>query len=479
VTKSKIHPYIGFCLTALLLSVAIAKAPAQPPASSPPPAAPKVTAPPAQVIVQPQPVRPLPGGLDHILTFNSNSPEVVQTEGILLSTFPKTGMKVPEAHLNRSLKGRFDLFVHHIAKAISPQDQRTLYLGIMLHNPGKQAVTVNVLQAASYLSQPDAPFISLPAMQDNAKGLVFAGPGDRAMNDVLRGQRQAGWPAQIIIPPGQSQMLLNLPIPVKGLTPPINGRSTLIRVRTTGPVYAASLGMFAPPATDGSDRPPTLEEWQTMLQTRGLAGPRDKTPTPPNAPGKVIYGRVAGVAKGSRWLAQVTDSPQQISRLTIPQPGEAFSYVLSSVAKGAFGTGQVQSAPMVVRYPDTAYQAHGNYGIEYSLNLPLYNNTAQPQQVSLTIQTPLKSDQASGNLRFNQSPPARVFFRGTVRLRYQDEQGIPRTHFLHLVQQQGQQAEPLATLMLPAQGMKLVEVDFLYPPDATPPQVITVQTLRP
>ncbi len=481
-TKPKTHPYIGLCLASLLLTLAIAKAPAQTPAprSSPPASSPaKLPPAPPQVIVQPQPVRPLPGGLDDILTFNSNSPEVVQTEGILLSTFPTTGMKVPEAHLNFPLKGRFDLFAHHIAKAISPQDQRTLYLGIILHNPGKKAVTVNLLQAASYLSQPDAPFIALPAIQDNSKGQVFAGPGDRAMNDVLRGQRQAGWPAQIIIPPGQSQMLMNLPVPIKGLTPPLNGRSTLIRVRTNGPIYAASLSMFARPATDGSDRPPTLEEWQTLLQSGGLAGPRDKTPTPPNAPGKVVYGRVAGVAKGSRWLAQVTDNPQQISKLTIPQAGEAYSYVLSSVAQGAFGTGQVQSAPMVVRYPDTAYQAHGNYGIEYSLNLPLYNNTTQTQRVSLAIQTPLKTDQAKGNLRFNQPPPTRVFFRGTVRLRYQDDQGIPRTRFFHLVQQQGQQGEPLVTLTLPAQGMRLVEVDFLYPPDATPPQVISIQTLRP
>jgi Protein of unknown function (DUF3370) len=474
VIKPQPYLYLGCCLTALLL--AIAKTPAQTPTPMPVPS-PSPSPSPPQVVVQPQPVRPLPGGLDRILTFNSNSPEVVQTEGILLSTFPKIGMKVPDAHLNLPLKGRFDLFVHHIAKATSPEDLRTLYLGLILSNPGKSPVTVNLLQAASHLSQPDAPFMPLPSMQDNSAGLVFAGPGDRAMNDVLRGQRQPGWPAQIMIPPGQSQMLMNLPIPVKGLTPPLNGRSTLIRVNTNGPVYAASLGMFAPTTPDGSDRPPTLEEWQTLLQTSGLAGPRDKTPTPPNAPGKLIYGRVAGVAKGSRWLAQVTDTPQRDSRLTIPEPGAAFSYVLSSVAQGTFGTGQVQSAPMIVRYPDTAYEAHGNYGIEYSLNLPLYNSSAQPQQVSLTLQTPLKTDQATSNLRFNQPPPARVFFRGTVRLRYKDDQGTPQTRFLHLVQQQGQQAQPLVTLTLPAQGMRLVEVDFLYPPDATPPQVLTIQTL--
>jgi hypothetical protein len=76
------------------------------------------------------------------------------------------------------------------------------------------------LQAASYLSQPDAPFIELPPLVENLLGTIFAGPGDRVMNDVLRGERQATFPPQIVILPQQSQMLLNLPIPVQSLDPP-------------------------------------------------------------------------------------------------------------------------------------------------------------------------------------------------------------------------------------------------------------------
>ncbi|HEY9877383.1 MAG TPA: DUF3370 family protein, partial [Leptolyngbyaceae cyanobacterium] len=59
-------------------------------------------------VVEQQEVRPLPGQLDEIPVFNSNSPEVIQREGILLSTFPTAGMRVPEAHLNYPLQGRFD-----------------------------------------------------------------------------------------------------------------------------------------------------------------------------------------------------------------------------------------------------------------------------------------------------------------------------------------------------------------------------------
>lgn len=428
-------------------------------------------------VLQPQEVRPLPGKLDTVPVFNSNSPELVQTEGILLSTFPPEGKRVPTAHLNFPLQGRFDLFAHHVAKATSLLDLRSLYLGVILHNPNPQPVRVDILQAASYLSQPDAPFIELPPLVENLLGTVFAGPGDRVMNDVLRGERQASFPPQIVIPPQQSQMLLNLPIPVQSLDPPINGRSTLMRLRSNGTVYAASLAMYAPVNPDGSSLSPSLAEWQQLLDTGGLAEPRDQVPTPPEQTTQVIYGRVAGVAQGSQWQAQAVDPDAQY--LSIPQRDQAFSYGLSTLNLGKLGTTQIQSAPLLVRYPDTAYRAHGNYGIQYSLSLPLNNNTGQSQTVTLSIQTPIKEDQLSkGGLRFFEPAAPQVFFRGTVRLRYNDDQGLPQTRYVHLVQKRGQQGEPLVVLNLKQGDRRLVQIDFLYPPDSTPPQVLTIKTLE-
>jgi hypothetical protein len=433
--------------------------------------------PPPEEVVQPQQVRPLPGQLDTVPTFNSNSPELVLKEGILLSTFPPEGKKVPSAHLNFPFRGRFDVFAHHIARAEPPEDLRSLYLGIILHNPTTQPVTVNVLQGASYLSQPDAPFIQLPSFSQNLLGNVFAGPGDRVMLDVLRGRRQDIFPAQIVIPPGESQMLLNQPIPVRGLTPPLNGRSTLARLRSNGTVYAASLAMFAKTNADGSERAPTLEEWENLLQNSDVSGPRDRVPTPLEETGKPrIYGRVAGVARGTHWRAFIVDAPKA-KYLTIPQPGQAFSYALSSLHGGTLGTEQIQSAPLLVRYPDTAYQAHGNYGIQYSLKLPLYNNTPTSQTVTISLQTPIKEDRLTqSGLRFFTTPARQVFFRGSVRIRHRDENGQPKTNFIHLVQRRGQPGEPLAVLNMKTGDRSLVEVDFLYPPDASPPQVLTVAT---
>ncbi len=451
----------------------------------PPPKAPTPNPAPQEIKV-PQEVRVLPGQLDGVPVFNSNSPELVQTEGILLSTFPPVGKRSPSAHLNLPLQGRFDIFAHHIAKAKTPEDLRTLYLGILLHNPGKQPVTVDILVAASYLSQPDAPFLNLPPYVENPRGTVYAGPGSRAMNDILRGQRDETFPAQIVIPPGESRMVMNLPIPVKTLEPPLNGRSSLIRLWSSGPVYVASLARFAPTEDSGQERAPTVEEWQAIADNGDLAGPRDKTPTPPEqTTGRIIYGRVAGVARGSRWNAQIVDPPgiQTSDRttwyLTIPQPGQAFSYGLSTLLRGTLGTGQVQTAPMIARYPDTAYQAHGNYAIEYNLTLPLRNTTNQTQTVAVMIETPVKEDQPKdGNLRFFQPLPRQVFFRGTVRVRYSDDRGLPQTRYVHLVQRRGQQGEPLAVMTMKPGDRRLVNVDFLYPPDSTPPQILTIRSMN-
>lgn len=447
---------------------------------------PAVPPPPQQeLIVQPQEIRALPGQLDQVLVFNSNSPEVVQTDGILLSTFPSDDKAVPSAHLNKRLEGRFDLFSHHIARSSTAGNGQPLYQGVIVYNPGTKPVTLDILQAVSYVTNPDAPFIELPPYVEDPSGTVYSGPGSRVMNDILRGVHQSTFPSQIVILPKQSKMLFNLPITLG------NCRSTLMRLRTDRPVYMANLAMYAPlnpdveedlkkqrPPSPPSYRPPTLAEWEQLLVSGDLATPRDRAPTPPDQINdKVIYGRVAGVAQGSQWRTEITDGSGSRD-LSIPHRGKAFSYPLSTVTRGTLGTGQVQSAPLLVRYPDTAYQAHGNYGIHYHFTVPLVNKTDQFQTVVLALQTPLKQEDRTNELRFLQPPDEQVFFRGTVQIRYSDDQGILRTRYVHLVQRRGQQGEALVRLNMPNGDRRLVEIDFLYPPDSTPPQVLTIQTLE-
>jgi Protein of unknown function (DUF3370) len=434
-----------------------------------------VTAQTSQEILQPQEVRSLPGKLDRIPVFNSNSPELVLKEGILLSTFPSENKTHTNAHLNYPLAGYFDIFAHHIAKAPNENDIRTLYLGILFNNPNSQPVNIDILQSATYVSQPDAPFIELPAQVDNPDGNIYAGPGSRVMDDILRDRRSPFFPRKLVIPPNSSQMLLNLPIPVSLLEPPINGRSTYIRLKSDGKIYAASLAKFAFTDADGNESIPTLAQWQELLNTGDLAAPRDKTPTPPNGSGSIIYGRVAGISLGSRWQATIGDNSDS-SSLTIPESGKAFSYPISSLDGGTLGTNQIQSAPMVVRYPDTAYKAHGNYGVQYSLTLPLQNPTGDDRNVTIALQTPIKQDKIDGGLRFFDPLPKPVFFRGTVKVAYQDDNSQQQEKYFHLVQKRGQRGDSLVTLNLSPQEQRTVKVDFLYPPDATPPQVLTIAT---
>jgi Protein of unknown function (DUF3370) len=422
---------------------------------------------------EPAQVRPLPGQLDEVPMFNSNSPEWVKTPGVLLSTFAPEGRTVPTAHLNYAFNGPFTLFTHHFS--INPKDLRTLYLGVLVHNPGRSPVTLSIPAAASYLLNPDAPFATKPQLLENPTGTIFSGPGIRAVDSVLRGQRQPDFPATMVIPAGGDRLLLNHPIPVKGLDRNLNGRSTFMRLNSSGPVYVADLAMYAPQMKDGKERSPTLAEWQTLLNTSGLAGPRDKTPTPPNQPGNLIYGRVAGVQKGSGWKATLTDPGQTVLKL-LPA-GQTIAYPISTLRGGRFGTGQTQAAPLITRYPDTAYESHGNYCVYYDLTLPLRNETAMPQTVTVTLATPVKADLLNPQgLRF-QANPKFPFFRGTVRLRYGGSGDRPITRYVHLWQRTGEQVQPLLTLNLSPKTTQTVKLDFLYPPDSTPPQVLKITTL--
>jgi hypothetical protein len=476
-------------------------------------------------VIRRQEVRPLTGALDDIPVFNSNSPEVVQQEGILLSTFPPDGMATPEAHLNYAFKGRFDIFAHHIARGLNADDRRTLFLGVVVYNPGDSPVELKIHQGVSYLSQ-EAPFIDLPESRLNINGSVFAGPGSRTTTDILRGTSQPQWPRSITIPPGHVHLLMNTPIPLRQLsvpvngsyaqgeiipkpaTPPValsaadnqllpqetsangssvpspppaprpipsNGRTAMMYLTANSPIYVASLAKYAEKTPTNNERVPTLREWLQVLKQGGLAGPRDIPPSDPQTYrfGRFYYGRVAGVAKGSNWKTTLTDNTNS-DTLSIPDPGNSFSYVISSVDRNTFGTGQIQSAPMVARYADTAFRAHGNYGVRYSLKLPLYNRHDSAQTVSIKFQTPLGDENLTDGLRFRRPPENRVFFRGTVRLKFKNPMGIERTHYLHLVQRRGQESNPLVSLTIPAKARHDLEVDLVYPPDATPPQVLTV-----
>lgn len=410
-------------------------------------------------------IRPLSGKLDLIPVLNSNSPEVVRQEGILAST------RSQNPHLNYPLKGRFDIFLHHINNKIGQADAKTLYIAVLLENATKKEATVKVLQASSYLSQPDAPFISVPAIIENQEGKIFAGPGDRMTNDFLRNNQQPGWPKEIKLRGGRPYILCNLPIPVSNLDPHLNGRSGLIKLDATAPVWATVIGCFEQSDNNGKPVAPDSAYLERLLANGQLAGPREAAATQPKN-GKIHYGRVAGIAIGSIWKALLVDPGK--SYLNIPGQNEALAYPLSTVALGTLGGDQIQSAPLAVRYPETAYEAHGNYGIKYELDLPLHNSQKAKAQVSLSFSSPVKEISQNGHLAYKVNPAPRVFFRGTLKVSGQIPSPSPR--FIHFALRQGEIVPPFLTIDLAPGETKKVKVEFLYPPDATPPQVLTIKS---
>jgi hypothetical protein len=140
------------------------------------------------------------------------------------------------------------------------------------------------------------------------------------------------------------------------------------------------------------------------------------------------------------------------------------------------GTGQVQTAELHSHYPGTAWAAHGNYGVEYDLSIPLRNSGTRPVQLQLALESPLKNDRPMGGLRFNTSPSKAVMFRGPVEVTGLDgDRGRRR---FHLVLRAGQEGPALGSVSLPPGGQRHLRVRFIYPADATPPQVLSLLPVK-
>lgn len=443
---------------ALLMSLALlmpAKAQTTAPGQSPAPSE----------ILRPQQVRPLPGQLDRTLLVNDNNPEVVKGSGILLSTFNGKGRGQAAAHLNQPLEGSFELFSHHIFAGSGPKAASTLWLGVLVGNRSDKPVLLRIPSGASWLSQPDAPFLPLPGQLEHDGSSVYSGPGGRVAGDLLAGApRPPALPSSLTLAPQATDLLVSLPIPVQGLDPLLNGRTLQVRFESDGPVSLATLASIG-------DTAPSKEQWLALLD--GDLSEKEHAPSPKGSGGPIIYSRVSGVQVGRLWKARLTDPGSQYLSIG-DQP---ISWPIASLQRGSFGTGQVQSAPLKVFYPNTAWEAHGNYGVEYDLELPLRNNGKQAQQLAIALESPLKSDRAEGGLRFKTPPGKPIFFRGTVEVRGLD--GAPGRRFIHLVLRQGEQAPPLGTVGLAPGEQRNLRLRLIIPADITPVQVLSVYPVTP
>jgi hypothetical protein len=440
-------------------------------AQAPATPSPSPTSAPQVPTVTPVPMRPLPGGLDATLVFNSNSPEIVQTPGVLLSTRRPANARERDVYLDQVFSGTFQVFSHHIAKDETP-GARLLYLGLLAENRGTRRVTLDLVRGASYLSQPEALFVPLPPLLDDPTGKVYAGPGDRVAGDWLHG-RSSVKPQRFTLAPGETALVYSLPIPTDvAILPPINGRTTQLELRSDGPISLSEVARFADKGPAGFVAPRPADYAATLAE-KTLAGPRDLAPTAydPTQPvpkGRFVYGRVAGVSEGATWRGT----------LEAPAPGAVVGYPIATAFLNRLGTNQVQSAPMRRRYADTAYQGHGNYGVTYALSVPLANPGPQARTFTFTLSHPARvaGSGATAQMTYMDPPNRPVMFRGPIRVEWRDAQGRAQTRYPHVVLQHGHAMPPFATIAVPAGATTQATLTLLYPADATPPQLLTIES---
>jgi hypothetical protein len=429
---------------------------------------------PAQVPREvPMAIMPLPGALDGTLVFDSNSPEVVQEPGITLSTLPAATDAERAVHQGVAFQGAFTVFSHHIAKDQAP-GERLLRLGLLARNPGRKPIVLELRAGASYLSQPDALFKALDPVIPDPAGVVYAGPGDRVATDLLHGRSPMA-PRRWTIAAGATELVYDLPIPTDvAILPPVNGRTTQLRLASDGPVHLAEVAAFAPKAADGTFGPVSRADFERVLAASRLAGPRDLAAVPFDPAGPVPkgfrYGRVAGVAQGDAWKADLTAAVAALA------PGARVGVPVAAVYLNRLGTGQIQSAPLRTRYADTAYQAHGNYGVTYELRATLANPDATPRTYALGLSHPARvvGDRPARAAVYMDPPGKPVMFRGPVRVRTTDDQGAPVERFTHLVIRHGEEPAPFDVVAVPAGASRDVTITLIYPADATPPQLLTI-----
>ncbi len=418
---------------------------------------------PSQLALQ---VAALPGGLDNRLVLHSNNPERIETSGVLLSTRMQAG----DAFLNQALQGEFGLFLHHIARTPVLSGEQ-IYLGLVASRPvesASESVALELLRGNTFLTRPDAPFVALPPLQDNPKGQVYAGPGDRlALAEVKQASNLNPTQWQISEP----HLLYSWPLPTNPLllVQQDNALSGLLHFRSSQDLDLSLVAIKA-------NHPPELADYLKLLAQGQRAGPAEASatlydPQQPLAGGSFRYGRVAGLVQGRQWQGQIQLAPEQISQL---DNGIALAWPVASLYLKRYDSGQNQSAAVLKRLPGAAIESQGNYGVHYRVELVL-PASEKSRRYRLTLAQP--QSVKAGKAVFLTPPATQVTFRGSLQLSESlSDSATPKQTTTHLVLHAGERPAPFWQHTLPAGTSGSILLEWVYPPDATPPQLLLLES---
>ncbi|MGE3725116.1 MAG: DUF3370 family protein [Candidatus Sericytochromatia bacterium] len=419
-------------------------------------------------------VFPLPGGLNETWMLHSNSPERVEQSGILVSSLPPAKLE-DKRKLGVALQGEFGLFLHHVART-PPLSSSRLYLAVVASNPAERETALKVKQGAFFRTWPEAPFYALSGIQNNDSGQIFAGAGDRLSLAWLRGENTIE-PRAVQLPAHAHRVLLLEAVPTNPLwvLQQDNALSGLFQFQSEDPVYLSTLAWVSQ-----TGEPPQEKDLIQMLESGLAAGPEEAPATAyisgqPPPRGVFRYGRVAGIGNGSEWQGQLNPLPVEV--------GERVGFPIASVYLKRLGTQQNQSAPLHKRVSETAIESHGNYGLKYSLKAQLHNPDTRPRRYAIYLHNPLEvrlqpdlPHQAEAI--FQTSRSAAVRFRGSLLLSWKvDSADKIEESLMHQILHEGEEAGALKIFELPAQSSSELKIELVYPPDATPPQLLELQRL--
>jgi hypothetical protein len=406
-------------------------------------------------------IHPLPGGLNQTQVLNSNSPEMVKEDGVLISTFSGK-----DTDLDHRFVGPFELFLHHIAETAFLDGRDTLWIGL-LGRADESLVRLKMLGGVSHLTGPDAPFKELAPLVDDPEGQVYSGPGSRVAVDQLMGragQLTDYWQIEA----GKTRLLQSWPIPAKNfLIPGRNARSGIFRFEADSPVRLAAVALYG----RSGDRF-ELADYEKFVKDGKRAGPPDKAATIYNPRTlSFVYGRVAGVQSGARWVGTLFDKASD----TLKSPGDWLGFPIAALYGNTLGTRQIQAPDLLKRYPTSAVQAQGSYGVLYELTIPLDNPGDTACQYALGFSSPLKmTGDKPGAPMYGNADGKPVMFRGPLRLDWLDTDGKPRQLMRHITLRQGEAGRAFAELGVPPRQRINARLSLIYPADCTPTQLLTI-----
>lgn len=358
-------------------------------------------------------LRPLPGGLDKRPLIVSNNPEMFTSPGYLLRT---SGALPGRGDITHTFDQGFDLYVHHLNKV---EGHRSVDFVIVLKNPSGKPVTVDMNGALRMTNDRGAGW----GMGKES----FGGPNAVAADGAMTADPKKGYQQQsLTLAPGQSVEAVVHPVRFGA---EVDGRYV---VNANGPVQCDVKVNAGTPAAGGGKA------------TEGAAeGHMAST-----APGAL--GRASGVYSGARW--SYSGGP-----IDIPEMGQAAGYLVSGTK---YQQKIQQQAPQAIeRYPDSSQGVEGCYGVQYDLDFPLRNPTAQARKVQVAFTAPHKEGE--------KQPPS-FHWMGPIRVNGK----VIRARVNELGD-----GVILGTWDLAPGAVQDVHLDFLTPGDITAPEALEIRTV--